>query len=124
MCGVLEVLPVLLKICDEMILVIIVYRKPGSIGSFLEDLSQVINEFLPKEYRILLVGDFNLDPMLTENCNKLDSFKETFSFSQRSHYSTYIYGGILDLVFDSSMSESVSWMPSPYTDHFVLLVQL
>ena len=32
--------------------------------------------------------------------------------------------GILDLVFDDKKSESVEWMPSPYSDHFVILIQI
>jgi len=35
-----------------------------------------------------------------------------------------IHGGILDLVFDNKISELVHWIPSPYSDHFVLIFQI
>ena len=45
-------------------------------------------------------------------------------FHQRSHYSTHIDGNILDLVFDDKKSEAVKWMPSAYSDHFIILIDL
>ena len=48
-----------------------------------------------------------------------------FKLIQWLNWSTHEYGGILDLVFDSNRSkESVNWMPSPYSDHFVLIIDL
>ena len=51
----------------------------------------------------------------------LDEVFPPTTFSQRSQYSTHIYGGHLDLVFDNAKSEPVEWAPSPYSDHFVLI---
>ena len=71
-----------------------------------------------------MVGDFNLDQMLPENEEKVNPIITELNFHQRSHYSTHILGGILDLVFDNDKTQSVEWMPSPYSDHFVLLIQV
>ena len=79
---------------------------------------------LPPGYRTLVIGDFNLDQMLIENVEMFNPLFQQFNFHQRSRYSTHIHGGILDLVFDDNKSESVEWIPSPYSDHFVLLIQI
>ena len=115
--GVLEILPVVLEIRNYRILVVLVYRMPGPLGTFIDDLIQLISE-LPTQHRMQIVGDFNLDQMLTENVTKLYPLIERFYLYQRSRYSTHIHGGILDLVCNSTNSNSVSWVPSPYSDHF------
>ena len=69
---------------------------------------------------MLIVGGFNIDQMLPEHVAKVDPVIQNFNLSQRSQYSTRIHGGILDLMFDTSNSNTVSSLPSPYSDHFVL----
>ena len=64
--SVLEVLPIVLEIEKETLLVI-VYRMLGSLGSFINDFVLLIDE-LPTQHRILIVGDFNLDQMLSKAC--------------------------------------------------------
>ena len=73
-------------------------------------------------YRTIVLGDFNTDQMLPENVNAYESFCQQHNLTQRSRYSTHIQGGILDLVFDNKATDPVEWMPSPYSDHFVLLI--
>ena len=121
--SVLEILPVVLEIEKETILLVIVYRMPGSLGTFIDDFILMLNE-LPTQHRMLIVGDFNLDQMLPENIAKIDPLIQNFNLSQRSQYSTHIHGGILDLVFDTSNSSPVSSLPSPYSDHFVLFFKI
>ena len=41
--SVLEVLPIMLEIERETILLVIVYRMPGSLGSFIDDFILLIN---------------------------------------------------------------------------------
>lgn len=84
-------------------------------------------EQLPRDNydRLLILGDFNLDQKDPQHRNSFDSFMLRFDVIQRSTWSTHRYGGILDLIFDSNKSKlPVDWMPSPYSDHFVLLVEL
>ena len=69
------------------------------------------------------MGDFNLDQMLPKNVANIAPLVQGFDLSQRSQYSTHIHG-ILDLAFDSSSSNIVSVLRSPYSDHFVLFFQI
>ena len=119
----LEVLPIVLEIGKETILLVIVYHIPGLLGSFIDDFISLINE-LPTQHRMLIVGDFNLDQMLPEHVAKVNPLIQNFNLSQRSQYSTHIHGGILDLVFDTSNSSAVSFLPSPFSDHLVLFFQI
>ena len=119
----LEILPVLIEVENECILLVLVYRT-GPVGNFIDDLIHELG-LLPTEYRTLIVGDFNLDQMLGENVEIFNPLIRQFKLHQRSQYSTHIHGGILDLVFDNgNCCESVSWIPSPYSDHFVLIIQI
>ena len=73
---------------------------------------------------MLIVVDFNLDQMLSEHVAKVDPPIQSFNLSQHSQYSTHIHGGILDLIFDTSNSNTVSSLPSPFSGHFVLFFQI
>ena len=96
---------------------------PGHLGSIIDDFILLIND-LPTQHRMLIVSDFNLDQMLPEHFVKGDLLIENFNLSQRSQYSTHIYWGILDLVYDTSNSNTVSSLASPHCDHFVLFFQI
>ena len=108
----LEVLPIVLEIEEETFLLVIVYHMPGPLGSFINDFILLNNE-LPKQSRMLIVDDFDLDPMLSEHVVKVDPLIQYFNLSQHLQYSTHIHGGILDLVFDTSNSSIVNSLPSP-----------
>ena len=69
---------------------------------------------------MLIVADFNFDQIFTECVIKVNLLIQNFNFAHRSQYSTHIKGGILDLVFDTLNSNTVSSLPSPYSDHFIL----
>jgi ATP-dependent DNA helicase PIF1 len=120
----IEMLPLLLRLDQSLVLLILVYRPPNSPRNvFIDQLKLQMS--LIKEvgrYRTIVLGDFNTDQMLPENVNAYQSFCQQHNFTQRSKYSTHIQGGILDLVFDNEANEPVEWMPSPYSDHFVLLI--
>ena len=62
--------------------------------------------------------------MLSENIEKVNPVIAHFNLHQRSQYSTHIHGGILDLFFDNKSIELVHWIPSPYSDHFILIFQI
>ena len=121
--SVLEVLPIVLEIERETILLLIVYHMPGPLDSFIDDIVSLINE-LATQHRMLTVGDFSLDQMLPEHVAKVNLQIQNFNLSQRSQHSIHIHGGILDLVFDTSNSNAVSFLPSPFSDHFVLFFQI
>ena len=92
---------------------------PGSHGSFIDEFILLISE-LPIQHWMFIFDDFNFDQMLPEHIVKVDPLIQNFNLSQWSQYSTHIHGGILDLVFDASNSNTVSSLPSPYSDHFVV----
>ena len=117
--SVLEVLPIVLEIEKETNLFVIVYPMPGPLDSFIDDFISLIHE-LPTQHRMLVVGDFNLDQMLPEHVAKVDPLIQNLKLSQRSQYSTHIHGGMLDLVFDTLNSNTVSSLLSTYSDHFVV----
>ena len=116
-------MPVVLEIEKETILLVIVYRMSSPLGSFIDDFISLIIE-VPTQHRMLIVGDFNLDQMLPEHVAKVNPLIQNFNLSQRSQYSTHIHGGILDLVFDTSNSNAVSFLLSTFSDHYVLLFQI
>ena len=96
---------------------------PSLLGSFIDESISLINE-LPARLRMLVGGDFNLDQMLPGHDVKVDPLIQNFNLSQRSHYSTYIHGAIVGLVFVTSNSNTVSSLLSAYNDHFVLFFQI
>ena len=85
----------------ETLLLVLVYHIPDPLGTFIEGFISLINK-LPIQYRILIVGDFNLGQMLHENVVKVDSLTQNFNLSQLSQYSAHIHWGLLDLVFSTS----------------------
>ena len=75
-------------------------------------------------YRVIIGGDCNWDQMLLKHVSTFEPIITHFLCYQRSNYSTHITGGILDLVFDTQKRTKVDWMFSPYSDHFILLIEL
>ena len=115
-----------MNINGKIILIVLVYRPPGGqrdlfIYQLLQELSMLEETHY---YRTILCGDFNLDQMIQENVDAFQQLREYFNFVQRVRYSTHIHGGILDLVFDQEGTEAVQWMPTPYSDHFTIIIDL
>ena len=121
--GVLQVFPVVLEIENNTLLLLTLYCMPSTLDTITDDFILLIME-LPIQHRILIVVDFNRGQMLPENIAKVDSLIQNFNLSPCSQYSTHIHAGLLDLVFDLSNSDAVSSLPSPYSDHFVLIFQI
>ena len=87
-----------------MLLIIVYWRAPGPLNSFIDGFILLINE-LPTQHRIFIVGDFNLDQMLPANVAKVDPLIQNLNLSERSQYSAHIHGGLLDFVFDDLNSK-------------------
>ena len=122
----MEVLVSLIEVKAERILIAIVYRAPTTptISTFINGLIGIVTENLHDGDRLVILGDFNMDQMLPENVEKCRPLLELFHLHQRSKYSTHESGGILDLVFDNEKAQPVSWVPSPYSDHFIICFEL
>ena len=80
--------------------------------------------FKIKDKTVHLMGDFNLDQRLEGDRNAFGQLMKDFQLVQRSSYSTHIHGSILDLIFDSKSSNLSTWLPSPFSDHFVVFFDL
>ena len=61
--------------------------------------------------------------MLPENINRLAFLKEIFGLQLSSRHSNHQVGEVLDLIFDSKVSKSVSWAPYPYSNLFINFLQ-
>ena len=94
-----SVLEVVLEIEKKSLLLVIVCLMPGSPGTLIEDYILLIGE-LPTHLRIL-IDDFNLDQMLSEDVAKDDPLSEIFNRSLCSQCSLHVHGVLLDLVFDN-----------------------
>ena len=105
---------------------ILVYRSPTSNATdFIEQLSEQVREFKKLGLRIVIVGDFNLDLHIDRNAILISAFKQEFSMEQKSRFNTHNDGGILDLIFDTSLNENtVHWQPTAFSDHFILFYTL
>jgi exonuclease III len=122
----IQMLPVLIKMDDEYVLLVLVYQPPGRPRNVFpyQLLQQLSHLDEVSTCRTIVLGDFNADQMLPENVAAYADLCQRLKFTQRSLYSTHIHGGILDLVFDTGKCDPVHWMPSPYSDHFVLIIDL
>ena len=123
-------LPVLIEVDNEMLLLVVVYRRPGPFGTFVNGITHEINRLQQEtcihgdDIRTIVIGDFNCDQMLDQHVASFTPFSSNFNFHQRSKFSTHIKGGILDLVYDNKKATDVDWMFSPFSDHFILLIDL
>ena len=74
----LEMLPVLFEIENECVLVVLVYRAPGPLGTFINDLIEQLNNLPTREHRTVLIGDFNFDQMLPKNEEKFNPISNNY----------------------------------------------
>ena len=104
-------------------IIILVYRAPGAVHNFIDILKDQMRR-LPKDKRMILLGDFNLDQRDQSNIVLFSELRQEFSLSQRSNSTTHIDGGILDLVFDNKSSSEVSFIPTVFSDHCIIIVSI
>ena len=100
---------------------VIVYHIPGPLGIFFANFILLI-KVLTKQHRILIIVYFNLNKMLPKNITKVGPSIQNFSLFQCSKYSTHIYWKILDLVFDTSNSNTASSWLLLCSDYFSFLI--
>ena len=121
----MELMSALMTINDEQVLLVLLYRPPTTnqqmINLFIQELQDQLQILDVDKYNTVLLGDFNLDQMHDPYVELFQNLCNQFAFTQRSNYSTHIHGGILDLVFHNRKSTPVEWIPSPYSDHFIII---
>ena len=124
----MELMSVLMSIEGEQVLIVLLYRPPITIQQqihyFIQELTYQLQLLQIDQYNTIILGDFNLDQMHDPYVELFHGICRRFSLTQRSNYSTHIYGGILDLVFHNKKQEPVEWIPSPYTDYFVIVIDV
>ena len=76
--------------------------------------------------RIVIVGDFNANQNHTQNINLMQSVLTQFSFRLKVTFPTHINGSILDLIMDSDLENDTQadYLPSPYSDHYLLFYEI
>ena len=87
----LEVLSVLIEMASETTLLPAVYIAPGMGDRLIECLITELHH-LPTERKILIVGDFNFDQLLTAKIEKLSRLTNTFHLIQISLNAIHIHG--------------------------------
>ena len=124
--SVIEIAASVFQIEDEQFILILVYRTPGSNATyFLQQLSEQVCRFQQFNLRTIIVGDFNLDLHVNRNLTLINNFKREFAMEQKSQFATHNDGGILDLIFDTSLNQNtVHWQPTAFSDHYILLYSL
>ena len=124
----MEFMSVLMSIQGEEVLIVLLYRPPITnqrhIHSFIDDLTYQLGLLHVDQHNTIILGDFNLDQMHDPYVDLFHGICTQFSLTQRSNYSTHIHGGVLDLVFHNKRQRPVEWIPSPYSDHFVLIIDI
>jgi hypothetical protein len=83
-------------------IIILLYRKPGTIlNYYMQQISEQLRVLRHSHScRMILLGDFNIDQRLETNINRFAAIKQTHKMEQKTKYTTHVDGGILDLIFD------------------------
>ena len=88
----LEVLPIVLEIGKETFVLVIVYHATSPVGFLIDGFILLMNE-LSTQYRILIVGNFNLDQFFSKIVVKIAPLIQNLNLSRHSQYSPHIVWG-------------------------------
>ena len=121
----LELLPLLVIINDKHYLIVLIYRPPtSSVTLFAQslqiELDNLRHQIETENYSTIVLGDFNLP----DNKEIVNEALPPNIFHQRCVHPTHIDGNILDLIFDDHCDVPGQWMPSPFSDHFTIFIDL
>ena len=131
----LIMLSYMMTINEERTLILLVYQRPQlqtedanatalAMQNFANELRiqrLFLEEFIEEnDYRTLVVGSFNLPH---DSQHILNEALPQDKFKQRCRFPTNANGSITELVFDNHKSDSVEWMPSPYSQNFILMFE-
>ena len=112
---------------EEFIIFLIYRNKQNNIQYFFEQLYLQLSEFALLNLRIILLGYFNLDPWKNDNNPRYYiPIQQAFELHMKSNFSTHIHAGVLDLIFDtdSQRNHAWEWLPTPFSDHFIIFYGL
>ena len=109
------------------VLCIVIYRPPQYNKDFINELSELLTEIMPKYSMVLITGDLNVhvccptNPLVKEFLNVI----EAFNFTQSVSGPTHEHGHTLDLVLTYGISVSnVKIYDATFSDHMPILFEL
>ena len=108
--------------CVKFIIFLIYRKNTTNINNFFTELTEQLAEFSSLKLRILLLGDFNLNPFQQNNHNLYYiSLQQRYNLHMKSDFATHVCAGVLYLIFDTdSQTHALEWLPTPFSDHFML----
>ncbi|XP_075304653.1 uncharacterized protein LOC142366593 [Odontesthes bonariensis] len=96
----------------------VVYRPPGPIGDFLEELDTLVSHFPDDGSGLTLLGEFNIQ---TEKLHPLVSLLSSFDLALSPSPPTHKAGNTLDLIFTRHCSgANLSVTPLHLSDHYFM----
>jgi len=102
--------------------IVVLYRPPGSLGDFLEELDVLLSKFSENSPPLILLGDFNIQ---TEKSCDLLLLLSTFDLSLSPSPPTHKAGNHLDYIFTRNCSTSnLTVTPLHVSDHFFISYSL
>ena len=102
---------------------IVLYRPPGSLGDFLEELDALISSFPEDGTPLILLGDFNLPT--ADKYLPVTSLLSSLDLSLTPSPPTHKVGNVLDLVFTRACSpRNLSVTPLIRSDHHLITFSL
>ncbi|KAJ8365101.1 hypothetical protein SKAU_G00139320 [Synaphobranchus kaupii] len=93
--------------------IIVVYRPPGPLGCFLDELDTLLSSFPEDGTPLILLGDFNIHLDASQSAAFLPLLR-SFDLTLQPSPPTHKAGNLLDLVFQRNSPCSDVTYPSPY----------
>jgi len=110
---------------DKFIIFLVYRNVKTNIQHFFRQLSSQLEDFATLGLRIILVGDFNLDPWKANNDSYFATLEKNCNLHRKSEFPTHIHGGVLDMIFDTvEHGNQLEWLPTPFSDHFIIFYGL
>ena len=105
------------------LVIILLYRPPGALGDFLEELDALISTFPEDGTPLLVLGDFNLPT--PDKYLPVTSLMSSFDLKISPSPPTHKAGNVLDLLFSRACSPlNLSVTPVKYSDHYLITFSL
>ena len=121
----LEYIAVQVHYNNQALLIISLYRPPGSsINMFLQEMEEILKHINPKNYACMIVGDFNED--ICQEQSKIANYFISKGFQQKTDMPTRDGGSLLDHTYVSSEVNviSVTVQDTYYSDHDFVSVKI
>ena len=113
---------------NKRFIIVLLYRNNKTcILEFFHELINQLTIFASEKLRIILVGDFNLDPWKENNNSHYIHLMNQFGLQLQSDFSTHVHAGALDLILDTKLydgTKKIEWLPTPFSDHFYIFYGL